>query len=325
MTDWPEAGRKADAHRVRDLYRGSFGSDAKTIARSRVIEAMRAADVTTVLDLWGGGMSAAELVRAGFRVISVDDGSMVLTDKDQPVSRSRKRRALEYAALEDGYEARFGKAETFASEADGAYLDFCGPWTASTRRAVQACRHMKAVVVTLTPDHDVSTDATSPLEREMAYQLFLKMAWSEKPRWEAITSGGHVRRLLDYRRPRGYAVFVYLLARQHLKLPALTLADRLKTRPDKRERVNTISRQWYRQLSAERKQAIYRRQQARLGIGPKDRICPQCDLPFVKLPQDRGRKYCSDACSKEAHYRQSRARLERLAAVSGTAAEAVKD
>lgn len=255
MTDWREAGRKADAHRVRDLYRIAFANTSKTIARRRCIQALQAAGVTTVIDLWGGGLSALELLAAGFRVIAVEDGSMEIIDNGRPVSRARKRRALEYAAAEDGYEARFGKAEHFAGEADGAYLDFCGPWSAAARRAVAACRHMKAVVVTLTPDHDLTTDATSPFERQMAYQLFLKMAWSSKPRWEAMSASGHVRRLLDYRRARGYYVFLYLLSRSFLKLPYLTQSQREKTNPEMHARRLAIKRAHYHRLSPERKRA----------------------------------------------------------------------
>lgn len=255
MTDWRAAGRKADAHRVRDLYRAPFDSHGKQIARRRVIQALKVAGVTTVLDLWGGGLSAIELRNAGFRVIAVEDGSMELVDNGRPVSRARKRRALEYAAAEDGYEARFGKAEHFAAEADGAYLDFCGPWSAAARRAVSACRHMKAVAVTLTPDHDLTTDATSPFERQMAYQLFLKMAWSSKPRWEAMASSGHVRRFLDYRRARGYYVFLYLLSRSFLNVPSLKASDREKTNPEMHARHLAVKRKHYHGLSPERKLA----------------------------------------------------------------------
>lgn len=255
MTDWQEAGRKADAHRVRDLYRAAFGSKSKDIARDRVIQAMRTAGVTTVLDLWGGGLSATAFVAAGFQVISVDNGSMKLVDRNKTVTKMRKRRALEYAAAEDGYEARVGNVQAFASEADGAYLDFCGPWSAGARRAVQACRHMKCVAVTLMPDHDLSTDASSRHEREMAYQLFLKMAWADKPRWQAMQTGGGVRRLLDYRRERGYSVFLYLLSHKWLRLPVVARADREKTRPDMHERHLQIKRNWYHRQTIEKKRA----------------------------------------------------------------------
>ena len=278
MTDWKEAGRKADAHRVRDLYRSAFGSDSKSIARKRVIEAMRAAGVTTVLDLWGGGQSAEELVAAGFRVISVDDGSMVLEDRGGPVSRARKRRALEYAAAEGGYEARFGKAETFAHEADGAYLDFCGPWALGAKRAVQACRHMKAVVVTLVPDHDAFSGAIGELEREFIYQLVLKMAWSARPRWEWMAGKGNVRRLMTYRRSRGFGVFVYLLSASQLRLRPISMKERLVIDPEARTRYNAKSLANYHSLDRgtkrQRADRIWQLRKARLAADPafRDRL-----------------------------------------------------
>lgn len=276
VTDWREAGLKADAHRVRDLYRAAFNSESKLIARGRVIEALRAAGVTTVLDLWGGGGSAEQLVAAGFRVIAVENGSMEIDDRGQLVSRTRKRRALEYAAREGGYEARWGSVETFASEADGAYLDFCGPWSVGARRAVTASRHMKAVAVTLTPDHDLASGAASSHERQMAYQLFLKMAWSERPRWEYMSSGGGtVRRLLDYRRSRGYSVFLYLLSHGAIRIPPMKLSDREKTRPDMRERHNALKRAYYHRMTPEQKRVWHARQlankRARLAADPEKR------------------------------------------------------
>ena len=322
MTDWREAGRKADAHRVRDLYRGAFASDSKSIARRRVIEAMRAAGVTTVLDLWGGGVSARDLREAGFRVISVDDGSMELTDQGRPVSRARKRRALEYTAAEDGYEARFGKAETFASEADGAYLDFCGPWTSNTRRTVNACRHMKAVAVTLTPDHDVSTDASISFERQMAYQLYLKMAWSTTPRWSWLKGAGNVRRLLDYRRSGGFAVFLYLLSHLWLRLPVVNRQERLKTRPDMLKRRNANQRASY----MRHREEILARQRVRYRDrkGPITRTC-DCGTVFEGRTNAR---FCSAQCRKLAKVLEQRQRQRRqrvLSGVSGTPDEAVKD
>ena len=264
MTDWREAGRKADARYVLNLYRRAFASDAKRIARERSIEALRAAGVETVLDLWGGGVSAEELVAAGFRVVSVDDGSMDLRDSaGRPISAARKRRALEYAGAEGGYEVRFGKAERFADEADGAYLDFCGPWSRHTRRTVAACRHMTAVAVTLTPDHDMSTDASSAHERQMAYQLFLKMSWADRPVWQYMQGQGTVRRLLDYRRAGGFGVYLYLLSRKRIKLPPMKLSDREKTRPDMHQRHLAIKRAYYHRKSPEEKLELQRKARER--------------------------------------------------------------
>jgi hypothetical protein len=270
MADMSEVGQKADAHRIRDLYRAGFASDAKAVARERIVAAFRAAGGTTVLDLWGGGVSASQFVAAGFRVIAVDDGSMDLLDQGRKVRPVRKRRALEITAAEDGYDARWGKVARFASEADVAFLDFCGPWSKETRRAVEACRHMKAVAVTLVPDHDISTGATSSLERVMAFQLFLKMAWAERPRWEYMSSGGTVRRLTDYRRPSGPGVYVFLLSRQRIQIPSVKLWQREKQRPDMHQRHLAIKRAWYHRLPPDRKRAVSRRSQAQLRARRND-------------------------------------------------------
>jgi hypothetical protein len=322
MTDWREAGRKADAHRIRDLYRGVFGSDAKNIARQRVIDAMRAAGVTTVLDLWGGGISSTAFVKAGFRVISVDDGSMEIMDHGQPVRRNRKRRALEYTASEDGYEARFGKVEAFAGEADGAYLDFCGPWSASARRAVVACRHMKCVAVTLTPDHDVSTDATTTLERQAAYQLFLRMAWTDQPVWRHISGSNGVRRLLDYRRARGYAVFLYLLSHQRINLPPLKHSERAKTKPEMYARRAARSRRWY---EANRDRILeHQRTRQRPRLGPFSLTCRVCGNGFVSVKSIA--RYCSKPCWRSAKTeRQNERYRARSSGVSGTPDKAIND
>lgn len=268
MTDWKEAGRKADAHRIRDLYRASFQSPAKSVARDRVIAAMKASGVTTVLDLWGGGVSAEAFADAGFKVISVDNGSMQLIDQDRPVSATRKRRALERTAEEDGYEARWGSVASVAHEADGAFLDFCGPWSKDTRAAVEACRHMKAVAVTLVPDHDGVTNASNGLERQMAYQLFLKMAWADRPRWEYMNADGGVRRLTDYRRHKGPMVYVFLLSRKPIKIPTLTQRQRERQRPDIHARHLAVKRAWYHQRPFEERQAQHARQRARIKASP---------------------------------------------------------
>lgn len=312
MADWNvAAGHKADAHRIRDLYRKEFGSSAKSVARDRVIEAMRAAGVTTVLDLWGGGVSAKAFVEAGFRVISVDDGSMELRVSGKDVVHARKRRALEYAAAEDGYEWRFGKrvVEKTAAEADGAYLDFCGPWSASTRRAVEACRHMKAVAVTLTPDHDMSTDASSAIERQMAYQLFLKMAWAKSERWAMLKGAGNVRRLIDYRRDRGFWVFVYLLSPTWIKLSPLRRSDRVKTKPSMAEKDRIDGRNWY-----------HRNRDRLLPLKRREERAKQCAICGIGFMTKTARKYCGERCARVAHSEQNR---RRLSGVSGTPDEAI--
>jgi hypothetical protein len=294
MPDMVSPGIKADAHRVRDLYRAGFQSPAKSVARDRVIAAMKAAGVTTVLDLWGGGMSAKAFVDAGFRVISVENGSMKIMDRGREVSTARKRRAFEMTAAEDGYEARWiprgGSIADIAAECDGAFLDFCGPWSKDARAAVEACRHMKAVAVTLVPDHDGVTNASNGLEREMAYQLFLKMAWAEKPRWAYMNAGGQVRRLTDYRRHKGPMVYVFLLSHEWLQIPYLTQRQREHQRPDMHQRHLGIKRDWYQRLPAE----VRADKQARNRAQQKVRFAADPAANEVRLLRMRHRQHLRD-------------------------------
>jgi hypothetical protein len=239
MTDWREAGQKADAHRVRDLYRRNFASDVKDIARHRAAEVLLAAGGETVLDLWGGGVSAQKFTAEGFRVISVDDGSMDLSDRGQTISASRKKRALEQTAAEDGYEARFGEAAKFAHEANVAFLDFCGPWSRGVRQTIEACRHMQAVVVTLVTDHDINTKATTQEERLVCYKELLKLAFAGS-NTQAIRRQP-CRLLYRYKTSRGHPVLVFLLARGRLPIKHLSGRDRradieYRTREDARNK-----------------------------------------------------------------------------------------
>jgi hypothetical protein len=320
-TDWREAGYRADAKRVLNLYRRSFDNDAKRLARHRSVEALQAAGVQTVVCLWGGGYDAESLVAAGFRVIAVDNGSMRVTDGDREVSQERKRRALQYAAASGGYEWRWGDVRRFLGEADGALLDFHGPWAKDKRLIVSAARHMTAVVVVLVPSHDVSADASSAHERQMAYQLFLKMAWADRPRWQAITAGGHVRRLTDYHEDQGRHVFVYLMARQHIQVPALKSTERIKMRRDLADRKRASQRAWYhRPENRDRIIAKTSARKAALRKGPFLRECG-CGTSFVSLmPTSR---YCSTECRQA--YKTEAQRIRRMAAVSGTAAEAISN
>jgi len=311
----------AEAHRIRNLYRQAFGNPSKDIARGRVIAAMKAAGVTVVLDLWGGGISASALVAAGFRVISVENGSMKIVDQGRPVSADRKRHAHQVAGWEGGYETFWGTvAEAIAAfpEIDGAYLDFCGPWSSSARDAVSACRMMKCIAVTLIPGHDVSTGALDATEREMAYQLYLKMAWADSPRWAAILGQGHCRRLLDYRVPGGQIVFLYLLGHRHIKLPALTFAERAQTKPIARHRRNARIRLNYAELPIEERRRVSGSLK-RGRKGPFTQLCGTCGTLFLT---QRPASVCP-GCQR-AHKSELQ-RQRRLAAVSGTTAEAIND
>lgn len=331
-TDWREAGHRADAKRVLNLYRRSFDNAPKRIARERSIEALVAAGVRTVIVLWGGGLDAEACVAAGLRVIAVDNGSMALSDEaGRLVSTERKRRALMYAAQAGGYEWRWGDVRRFLSEADGALLDFHGPWARDKRLTINAAQHMTAVVVVLVPSRDLS-EASSADEREIIYQAVLKFAWADRPKWEAVTAGGHVRRLTDYHEDQGRHVFVYLLGRKHVKLSVMKHSDRVKMRRDKRDRVRANARAYYHRLDEAGKAAynakVRHNDHMRSGVLPtkacpvcgalRERRCEVCSSSIETA--GRVAKYCSDPCRRIAHSRQNRVRL---AAVSGTAAEAI--
>lgn len=325
MTDWREAGYRADAKRVLNLYRRAFDNDAKRLARSRSIEALRAAGVQTVVCLWGGGYDAEELVAAGFRVIAVDNGSMALTEGDRPVSSARKRRALQYAAEAGGYEWRWGDVSRYLHEADGALLDFHGPWASDKRRIVNAARHMTAVVVVLVPSHDVSADASSAHERQMAYQLFLKMAWAERPRWRSMQGGGHVRRLTDYHEDQGRHVFVYLLGRKHIAMLPMKRSERNKMRRDYAQHSRAISRSYYERMPEDQRLRYFarmRHQQNHVRRGrtaltgcewcsrqPILRRCAVCDTEFAISRANQVR--CSPPCTRLAKLQQERERRGR--------------
>jgi hypothetical protein len=237
MTDWTAAGRKAwetrqlnDAHRVRDLYRAAFGGIPKSAARGRAIDVLKRAGGTVVLDLWGGGLSALELMAAGFRVIAVDDGSMPLVDGDgRSVSNVRKMRALRVTAEEGGYEWRWGKAAKFMAEADCALLDFCGPLSSEVYRTIEAVRHMKAAIVTLMTDHDIVTGAVNQSVRRVMYEAALRLATMETSR---KTHGGlwrntgwkSTRLLCTYRRAGRQPVWLFLLAPHRIKTGATPVA-----------------------------------------------------------------------------------------------------
>jgi hypothetical protein len=337
MTDWREAGNRADATRVRNLFLAAFDLPGKRLARERAIQALKAAGATCVLDLWGGGISAEALVAAGFRVISVENGSMRLFDDGRLVSAVRKRRALDRAGLAGGYETFWGSAaQALAAfpEIDGALLDFCGPWSKEVRRTVRAARHLRAAVVTLCPDHDLYTEATDVRERQLTYQLLLRMARTDKPTWDNIARSGGARLLIDYHGEHGQMVSVYLLSRGHVSLPVMSAKDRIRTRPDMRERVNSTGREWYRKQSAELRKRLNDRSRhndhLRSGVAPR-KACAVCGLRRLvicgycprRVLRASNARYCSEACAKAFKADYQRSKRSELAAVSGTAAEAI--
>lgn len=237
QTDWRAAGRLADARRVQNLLRQRYRADAKSVARRRVAEALLVAGGTRCLDLWGGGSSAALLTQSGLSVIAVENGSQAVSDeRGSDITRVRLQRAMTNAAEQDHYEVRWGRAARFAHEADVAFLDFCGPWAREPRLTVAACRHMKAIAVTLLPDHN-TTDASTLDEVHLAYSAYLK----------AASGGMVVRRLLRYKRPTGQAVFVYLLTPKRIALPKFDWRETRQLDPEAFRRQNAESTRRYRE------------------------------------------------------------------------------
>jgi predicted nucleic acid-binding Zn ribbon protein len=334
-------GIRADATKVIAAYRRSFVGMGKTLARRRVVEAFHAAGATVVLDLWGGGLSARELIAAGFKVVCVESGSMELEIGGRTVSAVRKRRAFEIDAMDAGFIPFWGSAAAALAafpDIDAAFLDYCGPWSGPARETIHAARHLKIVTVTLMPHHDISTGATSIQERQLAYQLFLKMAWAKAPRWGYMSSSG-CRILTDYDTAKRRRATVYLLGAS-VRLKAMDINERSKMREDMYDRHRGYQLKFYQGLNAGERQAFAARNRhndhLRRGVGPR-KPCPICGeyrevLCLVCQSQVcgyKGNRYCSTACAKSAKADRQRARrpvtFRRLAAVSGTTAEAIKD
>lgn len=237
MTDWREAGLKADARRIQRLWTQPFDNPAKAVVRQRVASVLKISGGTVCLDLGGGGTSARLLSESGLSVISVENGSLRLDDGRGLVSQERKRRAHLRICEEIGVEPRWGHAHQFAAEADVAFLDFCGPWSADVRRAVEACQHMKAVAVTLMTDHDINTGATDQRERMLAYIAWLKNAYRPKESKRVLGEGKTFRAtpcklIAHYKRSSGQPVWVFLLSAKYVKIPHLTNKERYALHPE---------------------------------------------------------------------------------------------
>ncbi len=179
MTDWRAAGHLADARRVARMVGSRYISWPKDVGRRRIIRALRDVLPELVLDLWGGGVSATAMTAEGFNVLSVDDGRSF---DEFGVSTERGRQALATLSAHDGYDEAWGDAIDYAQRCDAAFLDFMGHWSPEVKRTLMACRHMKAVAVTLMPER-------TPLGRldeedwEIAYRGFLENALQMKVRW----------------------------------------------------------------------------------------------------------------------------------------------
>lgn len=287
-----ETRRNNDARAVRDLYRDAFASPAKAVARRRAITTLKAAGVRTVVELWGGGTSALELVAAGFRVISVDNGSMKLTDAaGVEVKAARKRRALALAGIEGGYETRWGSVAKFAHEADGALLDFCGPWSQAVRESVIASRHMLAVVVTLMTDHDISTEATTQNDRLAMYKAVLKYHASDGSAKGIVAQP--CRLLCHYKRPGGQPVWVFLVAQSRIPIEHMNSNERLTINPEYRARLNAQQAAYQRERRAT-DPAYKAAQRARSERWIARKLAEDPDYENRKTRECRARKHAAD-------------------------------
>ena len=194
-------GQKADATKVNALLRQSYEGGAKKAIRTWITQELIASGCSLVLDFHGGGQSAEELTKAGLTVLSVDDGRQA---KKLGVSVPRARRALAVAGEAGGYRTGWGKAQKYASECDGAFLDFMGQLCGEYVRTMEACRPMKSVVVTLMPER-LDGMRLLPLPYwTVAYRAAVERALGMKVR--------HVR---QYRRPGGQWVLVMVARRSY--------------------------------------------------------------------------------------------------------------
>ena len=162
MTQW-SAGERADAHQIVGVLREKFARAEKRASREFVADYFRAVGAQSVLDLWGGGLSA-DALRAAMpdaTIVSVENGSVCDTEwfvdrLGHRITKPRLRRAHLIAADEGGYEAAWGDAnQVLAERFDAVWLDFCAQWHPAMRRLVeragQQCEHL---AVTVMPERD---------------------------------------------------------------------------------------------------------------------------------------------------------------------------
>lgn len=215
MGDMHEAGRKAaitrraneareEAHRVRDLVRDRYSNPTKARIRSWIVAEIKAANPSLVLDLWGGGLSAEEMVTAGLPVLSVDRARGF---EEHGVTAAQAKSALMFCGQESGYRTGWvsatGTVSKFAHECDAAWWDFMGHLAGDKIRALKASRHMKIIVVTLMAD------------RMAGAEDFTAETWSVMYR-AAIDhySGLRVSVVKKYPRADGHWVLVFIAHRR---------------------------------------------------------------------------------------------------------------
>ena len=281
MTTWT-AGYKADATKVVAALQARYANQTKNPVRSWAIAEMAAAGVTTIVDLWGGELSAIEEVAAGMSVISVDNGQDAL---DLGFSAARTRRAMTVRGEAGGYRTgwvskRRGLAP-FLAQADGAFLDFMGHPCPETIRALEACRHMKALAVTLMGSRFEGPKGLPVDDYISMYRTFIEKHTGMK--------AGLVRK---YHRPDKQWALVFVVRRRGSTPDALTrrpslvlLRSRsLRVDPD----VKATRAAWYAHTEAPRRAAA-RPPCVNCG-GPKRSSCGSyCGRPECRAAADRKR------------------------------------
>lgn len=194
MTDWTP-GVKADATKVVDLLIDRYTNPTKAAIRRWVIAGLKAAEPSLVLDLWGGGRSAAEMAAAGLPVLSVDDGRSFT---EFGIRKPRGKRAMTVKGEADGYRTGWGSVVKYLPECDAAWLDFMGHPCHETERALAACKGKKIVFVTLMTSRLAGHEGLSVSSYIAMYKGLIEKI-----------SALRVTMIQKYRRPDGQHVLVF--------------------------------------------------------------------------------------------------------------------
>jgi hypothetical protein len=329
-------GIRADAHLVQRLMRSNYSSWQKDVVRRKVIRSLAAVTPDLVLDLDGGGRSGEAMVAAGLSVLSVEDGRWA---KRLGVAEYRVQRSLEVCCVETGRTPAWGEAVLFAPRADAAFLDFMNHWSEENRQTLIACRHMKAVAVTLMFERLPVGQKLLNEEWVALYTGLLEWATGMRVRWSHV-----------YLRDRNLKAGVFFLRRENRKrqtprecatcsVPLVSSAARfcrscLKSRkrsPESLERDRERSRDYY---ERNREQLLERQRLKRQKFPEQIRAEKRADYlkhreeilarqklkrqaTFVPLSKEE-----RSARAKAGAALRNRRRMEG-AAVSGTAAEAI--
>jgi len=251
MTDWTP-GVKADATRVCDLLTDRYANPTKNSIRKWVIAELKAAEPTLVLDLWGGGLSAAEMTAAGLPVLSVDDGRSFV---EFGITKPRGKRALTVKGELDGYRTGWGSVAKYLPECDAAWLDFMGHPCHETERALDACKGKKIVVLTLMASRNAGHEGMSVESYIMEFEGLIEGR-----------SGLRVRIVRKYRRPDGQWVLVFL-ARANIAADNKSASQRWHWRHDADHRSHELARQHKRRADPEFRAA--RNERDRVGYAAR--------------------------------------------------------